>query len=93
MLGVGGIYPLPVAQAQLPPQPAAGVLALSALASGLAGEPLKSLAYQPLPLSWKPAAVSNLFNDSLPHSGQVVSGASLIFRRNSFWNPQALQRY
>ena len=48
--------------AQLPPQGVDGAAASdfdSAFASALAGAeplPLKSVAYQPLPFSWKPAA-------------------------------------
>src|SRR3972149_5092170 len=49
---------------------------------------LESLAYQPEPLSWKPAAVSIFSNDALPHSGQDDSNGSWTFRRYSFWNPQ-----
>jgi hypothetical protein len=41
--------------------------------------PLKSVAYQPLPLSWKPAAVSVFAYALLPQLGQVSMGASLIF--------------
>ena len=44
---------------------------------------LKSVAYQPEPLSWKPAAVSCLEKASAPQAGQVVSGASEIFRSTS----------
>src|SRR3990172_9093656 len=84
------------------PAPQAGASALPdsvALAGsvlsfcGLAPLPLKSLAYQPEPLSWKPAAVSIFWNDALPHSGQEDSNGSLTFRRYSFWNPQDEQRY
>jgi hypothetical protein len=39
----------------------------------------KSVAYQPLPLSWNPAAVTCLAIDGRPHAGQSVNGASLIF--------------
>src|SRR5436190_20056420 len=54
---------------------------------------LKSVAYQPLPLSWKPAAVSIFVNVSLPHAVQTVSGASLHFWRNSCWWPQLEHLY
>ncbi len=53
----------------------------------------KSVTYQPVPLSWKPAAVSCFLNSALPHSGQSVSGASEIFCRTSLAKPQASQRY
>jgi hypothetical protein len=41
--------------------------------------PRKSVTYQPLPLSWKPAAVTCLLKASLPQFGQTVKGASEIF--------------
>jgi len=66
-------------------------LSLAAAAAGAAvppEPPLKSVAYQPEPLSWKPAAVSCLENVALPHSGQSVSGASEIFCRTSLAWPQ-----
>src|SRR5881394_3275986 len=74
----------------------ASVLA-SAFASGFASgfassdflPPLKSDAYQPEPLSWKPAAVSCLAYFFLPQAGHLVSGASLSFWRWSSWCPQA----
>ena len=50
--------------------------------------PRKSVAYQPDPLSWKPAAVSCLENVSLPHAGHSVSGASEIFCKTSLAWPQ-----
>jgi hypothetical protein len=59
---------------------------------GLAAPPLKSVAYQPLPLSWKPGAVSCLEKFSVLHSGQVVSSGSLTFRMTSFSKPQSVQR-
>jgi hypothetical protein len=58
---------------------AAAVPATAAGADVPPEPPLKSVAYQPEPLSWKPAAVSCLENVGLPHSGQSVSGASAIF--------------
>jgi hypothetical protein len=54
---------------------------------------LKSVAYQPLPFSWKPAAVTILEKDCAPHFVHTVSGVSLTFCRNSCWWPQAAQRY
>src|SRR5688500_15518610 len=48
-----------------------------------AGLLLKSVAYQPLPFSWKPAAVSIFEKSGLPQAVQVVRGASLTFCRNS----------
>src|SRR6476619_1412754 len=76
----------------------------SGLASGLAPDPesvfaaaagllLKSVAYQPLPFSWKPAAVSIVANVGLPHAVHTVTGGSLTFCRNSCWCPQLVQRY
>ena len=53
----------------------------------------KSVAYQPLPLSWKPAALSNFLNVALPHEGQTLSGGSETFCRYSSWKPHSLQRY
>jgi hypothetical protein len=61
----------------------AAVLAVAAGADVPPEPPLKSVAYQPEPLSWKPAAVSCLENVGLPHSGQSVSGASAIFCKTS----------
>lgn len=48
----------------------------------------KSVTYQPDPFSWKPAAVTCFSSVSCPHAGQVVSGASEIFRRMSLTIPQ-----
>src|SRR6266571_2950787 len=62
-------------------------------AAGLAPLFLKSVAYQPLPFNWNPAALSILENVCLPHSGQSVRIGSLSFCRYSFWNPQEEQRY
>jgi hypothetical protein len=45
--------------------------------------PRKSVTYQPLPLSAKPAAVTCLVNVSCPQAVQVRSGASLILRKMS----------
>ena len=52
--------------------------------------PLKSVAYQPVPLSWKPGAVSCLEKLACWHSGHSVNGASDIFCKTSLANPQAL---
>ena len=71
-------------------------LLLSAAAvAGAAAEvpplpPLKSVAYQPEPLSWKPAAVSCLLNVACPHDGQSLKTGSEIFCNTSLANPQAL---
>ncbi len=62
-------------------------------AAGLTPLFLKSVAYQPLPFSWNPAALSILENVCRPHSGQTLRAGSLSFRRYSFWNPQEEQRY
>ena len=53
-----------------------------------AGPPLKSVAYQPEPLSWKPAAVTCFLNVDAPQDGQSVSKESDIFCKTSFANPQ-----
>jgi len=50
--------------------------------------PLKSVAYQPDPLSWNPAAVSCFLNEGLLQEGQTSSGASDIFCSTSLANPQ-----
>jgi hypothetical protein len=54
---------------------------------------LKSVAYQPLPFNWKPAAVTIFEKVGLPHFVHTVRGASLTFSRNSCWWPQLPQRY
>ena len=59
----------------------------------LLGPPLKSVAYQPPPFSWKPAAVSSFCSAGLPQAGQSVSGGSVTFCRTSCSWPHALQRY
>ena len=66
--------------------PAAGATAAAPAtpaAGAAAAPPLKSVAYQPEPLSWKPAAVSCLEKASAPQAGQAVSGASDIFCNTS----------
>jgi len=49
----------------------------------------KSVTYQPLPLSWKPAAVTCLENASAWQDGQTVNSGSDIFRNTSLAKPQA----
>eukprot|EP01041_Mallomonas_annulata_P016852 gene16853-34987_t len=58
--------------------PPAEAGALSAAGTLGATPPLKSVAYQPVPLSWKPAAVSCFLNEGLPHDRQTVSTGSEI---------------
>jgi hypothetical protein len=53
-------------------------------------EPLKSVAYQPEPLSWNPAAVSCLEKADAWQLGHSVSTGSDIFCKMSLANPQAL---
>jgi hypothetical protein len=65
----------------------------SVLAAGLLPLLRKSVWYQPLPFSWNPAAETSLLNASLPHAGQVVSGASLNFCKVSSLWPHWAQRY
>ena len=72
---------------------AAGVAVVpeSELADGtgaLVPPPLKSVAYQPEPFNWKPAAVTCFLNDGFAQWGQVSSGASDIFCNTSLANPQ-----
>jgi hypothetical protein len=72
--------------------PASAGLALTA--SAVAGAevpddpPLKSVAYQPEPLSWKPAAVSCLLKVGEPQEGHFVRGSSDIFCKTSLAWPQ-----
>src|SRR5262249_13591828 len=54
---------------------------------------LKSVAYQPVPFNWNPAAVTIFLKLFLPHSGHLVSGASFRRCRYSFWKPHLAQRY
>ena len=49
---------------------------------------LKSVTYQPDPLSWNPAAVTCLAYVDCPHDGHWVSGASDIFCSTSCSWPQ-----
>ena len=52
----------------------------------------KSVTYQPVPFSWKPAAVSCFLNVLFPQVGQSVSGASDTFCNTSLLKPQSSQR-
>lgn len=52
----------------------------------------KSVAYQPVPLSWNPAAVNCLRNDGLPQDSHTVSGASETFCSTSLEKPHSSQR-
>ncbi len=71
--------------------PEAGApLSAAAGAGALGGPPLKSVAYQPEPLSWKPAAVSCFVKVAAWHAGQSVSKSSEIFCKTSLAWPQAL---
>lgn len=71
---------------------APSLLAATGVSAGLPPPPRKSVAYQPEPFSWKPAAVTCFENDSAPQAGQVDSGASESFCSTSFACPQLLQR-
>jgi len=73
--------------------PDSPLASLPDLAAGFAPPPLKSVAYQPLPLSWNPAADSSLLNVSLPQDGQTVSFGSECFWRNSSWKPHSEHLY
>jgi hypothetical protein len=52
----------------------------------------KSVTYQPVPFSWKPAAVSCFLNVLFPQDGHSVSGASDTFCNTSLLKPQSSQR-
>lgn len=54
---------------------------------------LKSVSYQPLPLSRKPAADTFLISAFSIHSGHSLSGSSLIFCKVSNSWPHLPQRY
>jgi len=56
---------------------------LSAGATFFLPPDLKSVSYQPPPFKRKPAADIFFFNPSAAHSGQLTSGASLIFCKTS----------
>ena len=64
-----------LASADLP----SALLSAAGFAAGLLPDPLKSVAYHPLPFSWNPAAETSFVSVSLPQDGQVVSGASASF--------------
>ena len=66
---------------------------LLVLSAGLLPPPLKSVAYQPVPFSAKPAAEIFLKYFWLPHVGQAAIGASASFCMCSFWAPQSGQAY
>src|SRR5689334_3858673 len=56
-----------------------GLLSAGLSADGFSDDllpPRKSVAYQPLPFNWKPAAETSFCSASLPHAGQVTRGAS-----------------
>lgn len=65
--------------------PESDLVEVSAVALGFLPEFLKSVSYQPVPLSLKEAAVTCLRNAELLQSGQSVSLGSLIFCRASIW--------
>ena len=56
---------------------------LSAGATFFLPPDLKSVSYQPPPFKRKPAADIFFFSPSAAHSGQLTSGASLIFCKTS----------
>jgi hypothetical protein len=60
-----------------------GALAVPSLDLEPLPSPRKSVTYQPLPLSAKPAAVTCLANVSFPQAVQVTKGTSLILRKIS----------
>jgi hypothetical protein len=68
---------------------ASAVAAAAGTAVAAEPPPLKSVAYQPVPLSWKPGAVSCLLNLGAPQTGQSVRASSLIFCKTSLAWPQA----
>lgn len=59
------------------------------LVEGALPLPLKSVAYQPDPFNWNPAAVTCFLKAGLAQEGQTSSGASDIFCNTSLANPQA----
>ncbi len=68
---------------------AAAGAALESVGAGLgAPDPLKSVAYQPAPLSWNPAAVTCFLNAGCAHEGQSTKGASESFCSTSLAKPQ-----
>ncbi len=71
-----------------PAAPEAPAAPATAGADVLAAPPLKSVAYQPEPFSWKPAAVSCLLKLGAPQEGHCVRGSSDIFCKTSLAWPQ-----
>ena len=67
-------------------------LLLLAVLQMLESPPLKAVAYQPEPLSWKSAAVTCLLNVCSWQAGHWVKGASLIFGKTSWVWPQDEQQ-
>src|SRR5262245_52176345 len=80
-----------VAQAGAP-QPPSAELSLLLLAAFF-GPPLKSVAYQPLPFNWKPAAEISFCRFGVAQDGQSVSSGSDSFCSFSSSWPQLVQRY
>ena len=66
----------------------AAVLAVVLVDAGALPEPLKSVAYQPEPFNWNPAAVNCFLKAGCEQFGHVSSGASDIFCNTSLANPQ-----
>ena len=54
--------------------------------------PRKSVAYQPVPFNWKPAAVNCFLKLGLPHDRHTVSTGSEIFCKTSLAKPHSSQR-
>jgi hypothetical protein len=80
----------PDPQAWLPPE---SVVASDAFFRFFPPPPLKSVSYQPLPVSLKPAAETILLRVVPPQAGQSTGGESDIFCMTSCSWPQAAQRY
>jgi len=84
---------VPASAEDLPSAPVVSVVVFALSASGTtagAAVPpfLKSVAYQPVPLSWKPGALNCLLQLSCPHAGHFVWGVSDIFCSTSLAWPQ-----
>ena len=72
----------------------AGAAPAVSAAGGAAGAlPLKSVAYQPLPFNWKPAAVNCLCSAGAWQLGHSLKGASEIFCSASNAWPQSAHLY
>ncbi len=82
---MSGFY-RPQHQWQAQPVPQEAGAASSVFLAGLL--PLKSLAYQPVPFSWKLGAETCFSKLAWPHCGQVVETASLTLRISSALWPQ-----